>query len=153
VSVVAHIMEEVEPGLYADSANHLKIVRAVLSRASYRPRSHGVEHCPPDVVEYYRTQTNMRYPYRAAFTDSFTNRVRRLPGDIVVATEPWHRECFKGLLRNGAWDGMHVIELLRQEGEDAPIATARMTLALSELNRCPNRFASKIRRVLETTLS
>ena len=153
MNVVAHIMEEVEPELYGASATHLKIARAVLSRASYRPRSHGIEHCPPDVVEYYRTQTNMRYPYRAAFTDSFTSRVRRLPGDIVVVTESWHRECFKGLLRNGVWDGMHVVEMLRHEGEDAPVAITRMTLELSELSRCPNRFASKIRKALETTLS
>lgn len=150
---VAYVMEEVEPDLYEGTENYLKTLRSVLSQANYSPRSCGIEHCPPDVVLFYQTQTNMRYPFRAAFMDQFIVRMKMMLGDMIVTTEFWHMECFKGLIRDGIWKGMRVINLERYENESAEITRVRVSLVLSEFTRCQSQSALKTHKVLETTLS
>lgn len=146
--IVAHLMEEVESELYGATEVHLRVLRTALSQV-YRPRSCGIEYCPPDVVQFYKTQANMRYPFRAAYMDRFMVRIRAAREDLIVMTEPWHVECFKGLLQNGVWRETRVVSIIRYEQEHASVTKARVSLALMEFTRCQNRSALRTHSPLE----
>ena len=148
----AHILEEVESEFYAESEKYLTRLRTILTRMGYAVRMHGIEHCIPHVVEFYRTQGNKRYPSRAAFSDHVLERIRGHEGDIVLLTAPWHRECFKGLIVDGTWNGLPVIEMWQRRNSKTPEIIAHVMRKITELPTCQKQSASKTRNVRETIL-
>jgi len=153
MSPVAYVMEEVEPEAYARTEHNLALLRTMLEHAGFRVRQRGVEYCPPALVDHFRTQTSRRYSFRAAYETTVLRRLRGAPGDIIVATEPWHVDCFRGLLRGGRWRDLPVLILEDWQAGDAKETARRIQRALAELNRWPNPSLSGTHRVRETTLS
>ena len=62
----------------------------------------------------YRTQTELKEPGQALYADFILKTIDIRMDDLIIATEPWHEACFKGLLpRNrGKWQGALVVEPL-----------------------------------------
>ena len=150
---VAHVLEEVEPGRYGVGERNLKIVKQTLEGAGYRVRIHGIEHCVPDRVEFYQTQSNKRYPFRAAYADRVLSRLWGMPEDIIILTEEWHRECFKGLIVNGFWRDLPVVELRGWKDQPAQTVARKVTRMITELPECPKSSASRIPSVQGTLSS
>lgn len=113
---LAHILTDVTKAeLSVDKLHRAVRVKTVLEQLGFEPAIYDKSLIDSERAANLETQINAADGYYADFADQFDKALtsRSKAGDVIIATEAWHEQCFKGLLAidSGRYKDIPVIEL------------------------------------------
>jgi hypothetical protein len=90
--------------------DRLQRLKTVLEACGFEPWVLDRKICDEHAVKRILVQHTIE-PWRISYCDQVLPRLAQAkPGDVIIATEGWHQDVFRGLL-GAAWDGPPVVEV------------------------------------------
>jgi len=112
----AHVLMDVRrDALPAEQLSRAVRAKTAMEQLGYDAVVYGESLIDRTHAQNLEVQMNVPNGHQSAFADKFEEAVKEQlqPDDVIIATEPWHERCFKGLLAvdGGRYRGVPVVEL------------------------------------------